>query len=79
MKFFDSLKFSRKNWFQNLVFYILLSLAFNDINRVWMKKVKIGADGFLQLALQLAGRKYYGHPGSFLKAKINSSIFSFCL
>ena len=29
-----------------------------------MKKTKIGADGFLQLALQLAGRKYYGHPGN---------------
>ncbi|CAG5110532.1 Oidioi.mRNA.OKI2018_I69.chr2.g4923.t1.cds [Oikopleura dioica] len=28
------------------------------------EKVKIGADGFLQLALQLAGRKYYGHPVS---------------
>ena len=36
----------------------------NDINRNWMKKAKIGADGFLQLALQLAGRKYYGHPGN---------------
>ena len=39
-----------------------------DLSRLWMKKHKLGPDGFFQLSLQLAFSQMHGHPVSVYEA-----------
>jgi len=46
----------------------------HPLNRNWMLSKKLGADGFTQLGLMIAGTKFYGHPVS---AYESASLSSF--